>query len=109
MIALLDVADGRDAQRFLLDTFQAALQDARLARVDQRSEPSLIGAIDAGAAHVYALALRTGSGRPAGRGTSRSRPRGYKKDARTSRDGCARRRSDRPTQSHSPRAARQST
>jgi len=52
MRAVLDAAFGRDAQRFLLHAFQAVLQDARLACVDQRREATLEGAVDAGAAHV---------------------------------------------------------
>ncbi len=70
MLALLDVTVERDAQRFLLDALQSALQDARLARVDERREPPLELAIDAGAAHVrIRTTLRTGSGRTACRGT----------------------------------------
>ena len=49
--ALLDAPVGRDAQRFLLDALQAALQDMRLSRVDERCEAPLEGAIYGGSTH----------------------------------------------------------
>ena len=49
-----------DAQRLLLDALAAALQDLRLAAVDQCGQAPLEDAIDAGSAHVLATSAANG-------------------------------------------------